>query len=628
MKRSLAGLVPASTPGYGVSWGGPPRAAGRVLTAFVAAAVVAGTAGPAAASVPTAGSAEAASVIVRELRGAGDLPERAVAALGGTAEEPLGIIGGFTASVPRDRLDALRAMAGVRSVTEDVAVQLHDADTVAQKDQLRSLYTITHELTGAANLWDRGFTGKGVDVAVIDSGVVPVDGLRAPGKVVYGPDLSFEAQFCQESGCTASPVRNLDTYGHGTHMAGIIAGRDDAVEEVTSEDDENFMGVAPDARIVSVKVADAYGATDVSQVIAAIDWVVQNRKKNGLNIRVLNLSFGTDGVQDHLLDPLSYAAEQAWHHGIAVVVAAGNGGYGTTKLNNPAYNPYVIAVGGLDGRGTHGTGDDVIPSWSSTGDGGRNPDVVAHGASVAGLRSPGSYLDNSYPAARTGERFFRGSGTSQAAAVVSGAAALLIQQRPGITPDQLKALIKDSAMKLKSADPTAQGSGMVDLKKATSKKTPVAVQTWPRATGMGSLDAARGTATLNYAGVPLEGEVEVTGRAWNPAVWAPAAAAGTAWSGGSFGSNGWEGGAWLGQDWYQTSVTGTPAGGLEGLGWPGLGWSRLGWSALTWAGLGWSGDSWAGLGWAGLGWSGLGWSGLGWSGLGWSSDSWSGIGWS
>ena len=203
--------------------------------------------------------------------------------------------------------------------------------------------------------------------------------------------------------------------------------------------------MAPDSRIVSIKVADAKGQTDVSQAIAAIDWVVQNRNKNGLNIRVLNMSFGTDGVQSYLLDPLAYAAEQAWHKGIVVVVAVGNEGFGTGKVNNPAYDPYVIAVGSDNANGTATTADDVVSSFSNDGDGTRNPDVVAPGDHVVSLRTPGRYLDTTYPAARIGERLFRGSGTSQAAAVVSGAAALLISQRPELTPDQVKALLMGTA---------------------------------------------------------------------------------------------------------------------------------------------------------------------------------------
>ena len=322
-------------------------------------------------------------------------------------------------------------------------------------------------------MWDAGFTGAGVDVAIIDSGVVPVDGLRSPGKVVNGPDLSFEGMACDASGCTPSPLANLDTYGHGTHLAGIIAGRDDAAPgTVTSASSGNFVGVAPDARIVSIKVADALGRTDVSQAIAAIDWVIQHKNANGLNIRVLNMSFGTDGVQRYQLDPLAYAAEQAWHKGIVVVVAAGNDGYGSPKLNNPAYDPYVIAVGGSDGLGTATTDDDIVPSWSATGDGTRNPDVVAPGQSVVSLRVPNGHLDAAYPGARTGERFFRGTGTSQSAAVVSGAAALLLEQRPELTPDQVKALLTGSARKLPLAEAKAQGNGLIDLAAASAAVTP------------------------------------------------------------------------------------------------------------------------------------------------------------
>src|SRR5688572_16309304 len=103
-------------------------------------------------------------------------------------------------------------------------------------------------------------------------------------------------------------LEHKDTFGHGTHMAGIIAGRDsDAPARIQKGDEDHFLGMAPDARLVSLKLADASGATDVSQVIAGIDWVVQHRNRNGLNIRVLNLSFGTDGVQSYLLDPLTYA---------------------------------------------------------------------------------------------------------------------------------------------------------------------------------------------------------------------------------------------------------------------------------------------------------------------------------
>ena len=158
-------------------------------------------------------------------------------------------------------------------------------------------------------MWSRGFDGTGIDVALIDSGIAPVQGLADPAKVVNGPDLSFESQ--------SSYYRYLDTFGHGTHMGGIIVGNDGT--------SSGFKGVAPGARLVNLKVATREGAADVTQVIAAIDWVVQHRQ-DGMNIRVLNLSFGTDGIQDRMIDPLAHAVESAWRNGIVVVVAGGNGG--------------------------------------------------------------------------------------------------------------------------------------------------------------------------------------------------------------------------------------------------------------------------------------------------------------
>lgn len=604
--------------------GRTPRATRRIVTIATAAAVATGLAGPttAQASADPAG-AEPVSVIVREIPGAGSAPEQAVTALGGTVEEPLGIIDGFTATLPADRLGALRAAAGVTAVTENAPVELLDTAVPTEVlDQAGSMFRVTHEVTGATAMWERGINGEGVDVALLDSGVVPVDGLSAKDKVVYGPDLSFEAQVCDEDGCEASPQTNLDTYGHGTHLAGIIAGRDSRANPRTFRDPSTFAGMAPGSRIVSLKLADAYGATDVSQVIAGIDWVVQNKNRNGLNIRVLNLSFGTDGVQAYQLDPLTYAVEQAWHAGIVVVVAAGNGGYGTPQLNNPAYDPYVIAVGGADSRGTYDVQDDVVPAWSSTGDGTRNPDVVAPGASIVSLRSPGSYLDESYPNARQGERFFRGSGTSQAAAVVSGAAALLIQQRPNATPDQIKALLMGTAQRLPVADSIAQGDGIIDLRAARDAATPQAVQSWPRATGLGTLEGARGTANLEYDGTVLEGEIDVRGQAWDPATWAAASAAGTTWTGGSMKKGTWSGGDWNGTNWFVTAADGSPT-----LTWSGRSWSGRSWSSLSWSGRSWSGVEWTGRSWSGDVWSGRSWSGRSWSGRSWSSTAWSSVNW-
>jgi serine protease AprX len=568
----------------------------RLATVTVATAIGVGMAGPALAAQPAAGSAAPVDVIVRELPGTGNQPERAVEAFGGTVGRHLGIIDAFTASVPGDRLDSLRATPGVSDVTEDAGLELSSKEVEDQVAQAGSLYTIANQVTGASAMWDAGYTGQGIDVAVIDSGVVPVKGLDDPGKVVYGPDLTLE---------TNGSAKQKDTYGHGTHMSGIIAGRDpEAKGNKKSGDASNFVGMAPDARIVSVKVADAKGQTDVSQAIAAIDWVVQNRNKNGLNIRVLNMSFGTDGVQDYVLDPLAFAAEQAWHKGIVVVVAVGNEGFGTGKVNNPAYDPYLIAVGSNTANGTATTADDVVSSFSNDGDGTRNPDVVAPGDQVVSLRSSGSYLDKTYPQARIGDRLFRGSGTSQAAAVVSGAAALLVQQRPTATPDQIKALLMGTANAIPNATAAQQGSGLVDLAEARTAPTPNAVQRFTVSTGLGSLELARGSVHVTVGTRQVRGEVDVRGRAFDVRTWAAGLRNGTNWSGMS----------WSGMSW-------------SGMSWSGMSWSGMSWSGMSWSGMSWSGMSWSGMSWSGMSWSGMSWSGMSWSGMSWSGMSWSGTDW-
>jgi subtilisin family serine protease len=565
-----------------VSWG-------AVVAAVVLFAMLLATVPPASAGAgPSDGRVP---VIVREAAGAGGAPEVLVERLGGTVGRQLRIIGGFAATLPAPAVARLRASRAVQSVTENQAVKLNTIGGFDSKNySSTTMYWVAQEITGAGEYWGAGWTGKGVDVALLDTGVVEVEGLRA-GNVVYGPDLSHEADNLD--------LQHKDTYGHGTHMAGIIAGRDSGGYEVDKGDEDHFLGMAPEARVVSVKLADASGATDVSQVIAGIDWVVQNRNRNALNIRVLNLSFGTDGVQSYLLDPLTYAAEVAWRKGIVVVVSAGNEGFGSAKLNNPAYDPHILAVGGADGAGTYDYKDDTIQSWSSRGDGTRNPDLVAPGASILSLRDPGSTIDTDNPTARVATRFFKGTGTSQAAAVVSGAAALVIQQRPGITPNQVKRLLTNGAQKLWKADPVAQGKGMLDLKFVRDQPTPAAAtanQPFAFSAGTGSLEASRGSIhTQNQAGATLAGETDAFGGTWDGRRWSGQTFTGTTWSGGSWDGRRWSGGTWNGQVWSGRRWSSGS--------WTGRRWSGSAWTAGTWTGRMWSGSTWSGRRWSGGGWS-------------------------
>jgi serine protease AprX len=525
------------------------------------------------------------TVIIRGASGSTDAAELLVHQVGGQVRERISIIDGFVARVPATALADLRGSPDVLSVTPDATVHL--LGTVDGMDPTKNpgSWSKVARNTKLIEMWHNGWTGEGIDVALIDSGVAPVAGIDM--QVLNGPDLSFDSQ--------AANLTDVDTYGHGTHMAGLIAGRDSAIPpgKEDEEVDKYFVGAAPGARVVSIKVAASDGATDVSQVIAAIDWVVQHQHSDGLNIRVLNLSFGTDGTQDYLLDPLAYAAEVAWLHGIVVVVAAGNAGFGTTQLNDPAYDPYVIAVGADDTKGTDDPKDDSIPDWQSRGNSTRHPDIVAPGRSIISLRDPGAFVDEANPTARIGtSRFFKGSGSSQAAAIVSGAVATILEQHPDLTPDQVKALLMRTAVHLPNADPVAQGSGLINLHRARDAKISTiadAVQTWPRSSGLGSLRLARGSVSTEDDGVVLRGEQTIFGDAWDASSWAANSWDGTSWSGGS-----WNGRTWSGECWCGMS-----------------------WSSRTWSGLTWSGSSWASRT-----WSGRTWSSRTWSGSGWTTGSW------
>jgi serine protease AprX len=459
---------------------------------------------------------------------------------------------------------------------------------------------------GARTLWEDGITGDGVNVAVIDTGVAPVEALSGADKVVAVVDLSAEAGVPE--------ARFVDTFGHGTHVAGIIAGRDpDADPKDAREHPEWFMGVAPDAGIVSVKVGDNAGAVDVSQVIAGVDWVVDHADE--LDIRVINLSYSSGSTLPYWIDPLTYAVERAWRAGIVVVVAAGNDGMGQLRVGVPANDPLVIAVGGLEASDT---GAFLIPSWATNGNGLRNPDVGAPGAHIDSLRAPLSRIDLEHPEGRqTDPSLFRGSGSSQAAAVVTGAVALLLEARPHLTPDQVKAALKQSAdaTVLPMFSSFFAGSGLIRIDRAVALNKPAAIQKFVPSDGSGQLEQARGDVHLVVNGTPLTGEVTVLGSAWDGTRWS-----GTRWSGGEWDGTRWSGGSWMGTRWSDATWTGQE--------WLGDSWTGTSWSGTRWSDAAWTSSSWTGTRWSGTRWSDDSWSGATWDGTRWSGTRWSGTRWS
>jgi serine protease AprX len=324
---------------------------------------------------------------------------------------------------------------------------------------------------------------------------------------------------------------------------------------------------------------------------------------------VVNLSYGATALQPYQIDPLAAAAENAWRHGLVVVVSGGNEGPTATGLTNPAIDPYVIAVGASDSKGTvSGWKVPTVADFSSHGTTSRHVDLLAPGRSIAAFRDPGSFVDGQNPLGLvTGDasgRLFRGSGTSQAAAVVSGAAALLLQADPTLTPDKVKAALVTTAKPLPGVSAMDGGTGKLDVAaayNAVHKGIVTSPQSFPVATGLGSLDAARGGSYLYDAdtGVALRGETDVQGNAWNPVLWQAATATGTTWNGG----------LWLGARW-------------SGDAWSGARWSSSAWSGARWSGARWSDESWSAARWSGARWSAAGWSSALWDGARWSDSGW------
>jgi serine protease AprX len=362
---------------------------------------------------------------------------------------------------------------------------------------------------GAIGLDDAGRqgTGQGVTVAVLDTGVVPHPDLG--DRVVARVDLTGDAD-------------GYDRYGHGTHMTGLIAGNGGASAG-------RHAGVAPGARVLSVKVADWDGATDVSAVLGGLEWIAAHGPEYG--VRVVNLSLGTPSSQKYETSPLNHAVERLWRQGILVVTAAGNRGRGGSKIDKPADDPFVLTVGGADTQGTAKLGDDAVAPFSSRGpthDGIQKPDLVAPSVNLVSHRVPESSFDAFRPDARVGDSYFKGSGTSAAAAVVSGVAALLYERNPALTPDQVKEVLTSTASS-QLAGSEGAGAGLVNAGAALAavRKPPRAAGFAGRAsTGTGPLDSSRGSlkpyAAWKEKGKPeqISGEWDVLGNRWDATTWA------------------------------------------------------------------------------------------------------------
>jgi serine protease AprX len=305
--------------------------------------------------------------------------------------------------------------------------------------QLSTTYDQSVHATG---LWRHG-AGRGVGVAVIDTGIAGDlpdfqssrrnSTSRVIASAVIDPNASTAA----------------DTYGHGTAVAGLIAGNsnDRAAGDPLRD---QYAGSAPEANLISIKIANDDGQATTLDALYGLQFAVDH--KDDYNIRVINMSFRSTDAESYRTDPLDAAAEQAWFDGITVVAAAGNMGTASDAVSYaPGNDPYVITVGGVDDQGTANNSDDVVASWSSQGttqDGFAKPDVVAPGAHIISTLAPNSDFATLCPTCVINGSYFQVSGTSLAAPIVAGVAADLIAAHPGWTPDMVKGALVNTATQL------------------------------------------------------------------------------------------------------------------------------------------------------------------------------------
>lgn len=340
--------------------------------------------------------------------------------------------------------------------------------------------------------WQQGLMGDGVGVAIVDSGIAPHPDLA--GRIVAWQDF------------VNGESTPYDDYGHGTHVAGIVAGDGAASANYSS----HFVGIAPHVNLIGVKVLDENGMGTTSGVIQGIDWCIQNAKQ--YNIRVINLSLGHAVYESYATDPLCQEVEAAWNAGIVVVVAAGNygrlsnnqsllannSGYGTNygSICSPGNDPDVITVGAMKlGSNPNDRSEDYIASYSSRGptmgDDILKPDIIAFGNLTVSCYDPAGTLDQTYtgnvvaPSQYGGSgspEYFILSGTSMSTPAVSGAAALMLENSPNISPDTVKLRMMLSADKW-GTDPFTYGAGYLDIPAALScQATSTGLMTSPTVT--------------------------------------------------------------------------------------------------------------------------------------------------
>jgi serine protease AprX len=515
-----------------------------------------------------AGSQDAVPVIVFTDEGQADVVEEMLPS--GVKTTSLSAFDAVAAYMTESEIDAIADSDQVDLVVADNPV--YGFDYVSSLD-ITNLAIGLDAVTAPA---EGGPTGAGVSVAVLDTGVATTSDLGS-SRIVGWKDYVNKEKV------------PYDDAGHGTFVAGLIAG--DGTASLPLDDggfaQMQFRGVAPEANIVGVKVLDGTGQGRSSAVMAGILWAVAH--KDRYNIRVMNLSIGSNPAAPADFDPIAKAVEFAWRHGITVVCAAGNEGeFGPGGILSPANSPYVITVGATDTRQTPSLSDDAVTYYSSVGptlwDETAKPDLVAPGNRLVSLRVRDSYIDANYPQnlipvgsyapadPDTDPDYVMLSGTSASAPVAAGVAALMIGQDSRLSPDDVKVRMMKTADPLRGASRFQQGAGLLDADEALASSA--------EARGYAlSEDVGDGTTILS----------EDDYATWDQ----------TAWT-----KYGWTKFRWTKFRWTKFRWT-----------------SDMDWTKFRWTKFRWTSDfDWTKFRWAKFRWTNVAWTKFRWTKFRWTSD--------
>jgi len=462
----------------------------------------------------------------------------------------LATIGGAAALLTGKQLLHLARQPGITAITPDAPVRLSGGLSSRQQWPF---------VSGVAKGWPdvtNSSLGPAPTIAVVDSGI---DAAR--------PDFSNGARVLRQVTLTGLAGNSAgDGYGHGTFVGGIAAGSA-----------SGYTGAAPSANLVSIDVMDDQGMALTSDVIAAADWIVQN--KDAYNIRVANFSLHSTAPASLFWDPLDKAVEKLWFDGVVVVTASGNygvNGQPSGVLFAPGNDPFVITVGADDISGSVSMNDDTAAPWSSYGytyDGFAKPELAAPGRYMVGPTPATSTLAVTRPGSVTAPGYIELSGTSFAAPVVAGAAAYLLALHPSWTPDQVKGALMLSARATPSATLLSEGVGVVNEPAAAAV-----------------VDPPDPNLALNQFLIadPTGSSIPV----FDSASWGSAARANASWGSASWGSASWGSASWGSASWGSAS-------------WGSLAWSSASWGTASWGTASWGSSSLASASWGSASWGSL-----------------------